>query len=77
MQSRKGSFIESMANIVIGYVIAVSAQALIFPLYGIHIAASSHLGIGLFFTVVSFIRGYTLRRIFNRYTEVITDVEVN
>lgn len=66
MQSRKGSAIEAVANVVFGYGIAVAAQSAIFPLFGIYVGAKEHLAIGALFTVVSLVRSYVLRRIFNR-----------
>jgi hypothetical protein len=65
MQSRLGSFIESLANVVLGYGIAVGAQILIFPLFGVVIPLSSNLAIGIIFTLVSLVRSYLLRRLFN------------
>lgn len=64
-QSRLGSFVEAGANVAIGYTIAVTAQMAIFPLFGVHIAHSQHLIMGLLFTVVSLLRSYSLRRVFN------------
>jgi hypothetical protein len=69
MQSRKHSVIESVANVAIGYVVAITAQMVIFPLFGIHIPASEHLAIGGLFTLVSLARSYLLRRLFTRLTE--------
>lgn len=66
VQSRKHSAFEAVANVVIGYVVAIVAQMAIFPLFGIYIPASEHLAIGLLFTVVSLARSYVLRRLFNR-----------
>lgn len=65
MQSRLGSFVESLANIAIGYGVAVGAQLLVFPLFGVVIPMSSNLLIGLIFTLVSLVRSYLLRRLFN------------
>lgn len=65
MQSRLGSFIESLANVVLGYGIAVGAQLLVFPLFGVVIPLSSNLAIGIIFTFVSLVRSYLLRRLFN------------
>ena len=59
------SFAETMTNVAVGYVIALLSQLLIFPHYGIHIPFSTNLWIGLWFTVISIIRGYVLRRWFN------------
>jgi hypothetical protein len=64
-QSRKHSVAESLINILVGIGVAFLTQVLVFPLFGIYISASSHIGITIIFTVVSFIRSYWLRRIFN------------
>ena len=64
-QSHMMSFVEASANILIGYGIAVTAQTIIFPVFGIHIPLSDHLLMGGFFTIVSLTRSYFLRRIFN------------
>lgn len=66
MQSRRWSFIEALTNIAVGYVVAIMAQALILPLYGVHLAPREHAAIGGFFTAVSLVRSYLLRRAFNR-----------
>jgi hypothetical protein len=58
------SLIESIANVAIGYGIAVTAQALIFPLFGIHVGLADNLRIGATFTVISILRSYALRRLF-------------
>ena len=75
MQSRLHSFIESLTNIAIGYAVAVTSQMLIFPLYGIHIPLTQNLAIGLWFTVISIIRSYLLRRWFTRRTERAIKIE--
>lgn len=64
-QSRLSSLIESLANILIGYVVAILSQLLIFPLFSIHLPLSSNLSIGFWFTLVSLVRSYALRRWFN------------
>lgn len=65
-QSRRHSLLESCANTVCGYVVAVSSQLLVFPLFDIHIPMRSNLGIGLWFTGVSLARSYVIRRWFNK-----------
>ena len=64
-QTRTMSAVESVANVLAGYGIAVLTQTLVFPLFGIHAALSDHLAIGAVFTMVSLARSYTLRRLFN------------
>jgi len=66
-QSRLGSLIESIANIVIGYGIAIASQVIIFPWFGIHIPLHDNLLIGVWFTLISLVRSYTIRRWFNTY----------
>ncbi len=66
MQSKLHSLIESLTNILIGYTVAIAAQLVIFPLFGLHVPMSDNLLIGACFTVVSLVRSYLLRRWFNR-----------
>lgn len=67
-QSKKGSLAESLANVVIGYLIALSSQLIIFHAYGIVLSVGTQAIIGIWFTIISIIRSFTLRRIFNRIT---------
>jgi len=65
-QSRTMSAVESVANVAVGYGVAVLTQVVVFPLFGLHATMASHLTIGAVFTVVSLARSYCLRRVFNR-----------
>lgn len=56
--------VESIANIAIGYCVAVYAQMAIFPLFGINIPTGEHMAIAVLFTLVSLVRSYALRRLF-------------
>lgn len=64
-QSRKGSAVEAVINIVVGYGIAVAANAVLFPLFGWEINAQQNMLFAFAFTVISFVRSYLLRRAFN------------
>jgi len=64
-QSRALSLVESCANIVVGYTVAVGVQILVFPWFGIHASIGDNLAIGAIFTGVSLARSYGLRRVFN------------
>jgi hypothetical protein len=66
-QSRKHSLIEAIVNVLIGYGVALAAQLVIFPLFGIHVSLQDNIVIGLLFTVVSIARSYCVRRLFNRW----------
>ena len=65
-QTRTMSAVESVANVAVGYGIAVATQAAVFPLFGIQATVTDHLAIGAIFTAVSLVRSYVLRRVFNR-----------
>ncbi len=67
-QTRRHSLIESAANVAIGYGVAIASQIAIFPMFGIHIRLSDNLLIGLWFTAISIVRSYALRRWFNKIT---------
>lgn len=67
-QSRRASALEASANVAIGYWVAVAAQSVIFPLFGVSASAGQHLGIALAFTLVSLVRSYLLRRAFNWFS---------
>lgn len=64
-QSKVESFIESTMNILVGYGVALLSQIVIFPMFDIHVPMSTNLGIGAWFTIISLIRSYAIRRWFN------------
>ena len=70
MQSKKRSLIESITNIVVGCGVALGSQYLVFPLFDIHIPFTSNLGIGAWFTVISLVRSYVIRRWFNARIQI-------
>ena len=63
-QSRGMSFLEAVANVAVGYGVAVVTQILIFPVFGLHTTLTQNLKMGAVFTVVSIARSFALRRIF-------------
>ena len=65
-QSRAMSLVESVANVIVGYGVAVVTQILIFPTFGLHTTFAQNLKMGAIFTVVSIARSYVLRRLFER-----------
>ena len=66
MQTKKQSLIESITNVLIGYIVAVASNAAILPLFGVNLAFGDSMLIGVWFTVISVIRGYCVRRWFNK-----------
>jgi len=57
---------ESVANVLIGYGIALATQVIVFGSLGLSVSLEQNLWIGAVFTVVSLVRSYAMRRIFNR-----------
>lgn len=66
MQSKLQSLTESFTNVLIGYCVAVASQIVIFPLVGVEASFNQNIEIGLYFTAISLIRSYIIRRWFNK-----------
>lgn len=63
-QSYLMSFVESVANVIVGYGVAVVTQILIFPFFGLYTTLGQNLAMGGVFTLVSLARSFLLRRLF-------------
>ena len=63
-QSRLMSLVESIANVIVGYGVAVATQILIFPVFGLHTTLAQNLKMGAILTIVSIARSFALRRVF-------------
>jgi hypothetical protein len=63
-QSRTMSVVESVANVIVGYGIAVAAQMLLFPVFGMHMTLLQNLKLAAAFTIISICRSFALRRLF-------------
>lgn len=66
MQTKKQSFIEAITNTAVGFGISLAATFIIFPLVGVATTPFKNVLITVFFTVISILRGYIIRRIFNK-----------
>lgn len=66
MQSKRQSFKESVANVIVGYAVALVSQLIVFPIVGVQSTISQNIEISLFFTIISLVRSYLIRRIFNK-----------
>jgi hypothetical protein len=64
-QSRKASLVESLANIVVGIVIQASGQAGLFYVMHLDISVAQFSAFTGVMTVLSVIRSYCLRRLWN------------
>ena len=61
------SLAEAVANVIVGYCVAVVTQILIFPVFGLQTTLAQNLKMGAVFTIVSLGRSYALRRLFERW----------
>jgi hypothetical protein len=67
-QTKTGSAVEAVVNVLVGYAVAVSAQIIVLPwVLGVSIELEKNLFIGLIFTAISLTRSYILRRVFVHY----------
>lgn len=57
------SLVEAIANVAVGYGVAVVTQILIFPVFG-QTTLAQNLKMGAVFTLVSIARSFALRRLF-------------
>lgn len=64
IDSKKKSIFESICNIIIGYTVNFGANVIILPIFGIPFSWGIFGLIGLFYTLVSLIRSYIIRRLF-------------
>lgn len=67
MQSWRQSLIEAVANVVVGYALAILTQIVVFPWFGLQVPFKDNLAIGAMFVMVSLLRSYALRRLFERW----------
>jgi hypothetical protein len=64
-QTKLGSWLEAWANIAVGFTINWIANLIVLPWFGFDITPTAAFHMGLIFTVISLVRSYALRRLFN------------
>ena len=63
------SLVEAIANVAIGYAVALLTQIIVFPLFALQVSLGDNLAIGGLFTLASLARSYLLRRVFEAIRE--------
>ena len=66
MQTKKKSAIESVTNTVTGVLSSLVIQLIIYPVLNIPVTLQQNIIISSVFFAVSILRGYFIRRLFNR-----------
>ena len=65
MQKKWHSILETLLNTASGFIISVMAAEVVFPLMGIHSTHAMNIEVTSIFTVISIVRSYFWRRLFN------------
>lgn len=65
-QSKKKSFIESITQTLIGLGTSILIQVVLYPLMGIPVTFKQNLIITAVFFIFSIVRGYLVRRLFEK-----------
>ena len=69
-QSKKSSLVEQLLNVGSGFIISLFVWTwLIVPVMEFEVSAQDNVLVTLIFTVISIIRGYAWRRIFNKLSK--------
>jgi len=66
MQTKTLSLIEAITRTLIGFIVSLIVQLIIYPIMGIQVTIEQNLTITTVFTIVSILRGYLVRRFFNK-----------
>ncbi|TDQ30213.1 DUF7220 family protein [Tenacibaculum caenipelagi] len=66
IQTKKQSLIESLINVSIGFIITIISLNIIFPILGIKSNPEKNIVLTIYFTILSIIRNYIIRRFFNK-----------
>ena len=69
-QSRRMSMVEAITNVAVGYALAVVTQIVVFPWFGLYPSLRDNLALGGIFVVISLLRSFALRRLFEHWRSV-------
>jgi hypothetical protein len=64
-QSREASALEALTGTVVGFLLSILVQRALFPGLGHDLTLGENALVASVFTVMSLVRGYALRRLFN------------
>ena len=66
-QTKQKSLIESITQTIIGLGTSILIQVILYPILGIPVTFTQNLIITIVFFIVSIIRGYLIRRLFDKF----------
>lgn len=64
-QSRSASAFETLTSTVMGFLLSIWVQRMLFPAMGHDLVLTENMIVASVFTLVSLLRGYAIRRTFN------------
>ena len=64
-QTRQASAVEALTGTIVGFLLAIWVQRLLFPALGHDLALAENALVASVFSLLSVLRGYCLRRLFN------------
>ncbi len=70
MQNKKRSLLESITNVIVGFGISFISLHFILLIFGHDVSLRDNFYMGIWFTIISIIRSYTLRRVFNKKDDI-------
>ena len=76
-QKKKISLIESLTNTIIGLLTSFIIQLFIYPLLNIPVSIGQNIIITFVFFLASILRGYVVRRLFNKLWKLQTKIICN
>lgn len=65
-QSKRYSLLEALANTISGFIISMVLNYYLLPVYGLKISLAGSFTFTFVFTIVTTLRSYVWRRLFNR-----------
>jgi uncharacterized membrane protein YfhO len=65
-QKKKHYIYELITNVILGLVMSFIIQLILYPLLNIEVSINQNIIITFVFFIASFIRGYVIRRLFNK-----------
>ena len=66
-QTKRGSFTEALVNTGVGWTISYVTNLVVLPWFGFNVTYAQAFYIGVIFTVISVVRSYVMRRVFNAW----------
>ena len=66
-QSKQKSLVESTVQTIIGLATSIALQVVLYPILGIPVSFTQNLIITSVFFIVSIVRGFLIRRLFNSF----------